>query len=235
MNTTKILGEAVGIQRQDIIDQTEEQLADSLNGAAILGRFKRGRLDKTMTIHQGNIRGQLGYEPKNPDYIAVQDCLDAGVPSVQVLRMKSRAKTDVLPMISCADATAEAILTGDAVIDGWTIPVTVDIYVNGNLVAEDITATYINQYWTSNELLLANKTGLNYSVYGDSSRNETFFNDSDENITFSFVPRRDGKLMGVTYPAKDALRISPQNTNPTAYKDSESGIVTFCLAPHRAA
>lgn len=26
MNTTKILGEAVGIQRQDIIDRTEEQL-----------------------------------------------------------------------------------------------------------------------------------------------------------------------------------------------------------------
>ncbi|CAM4285587.1 hypothetical protein [Acinetobacter pragensis] len=89
MNTTKILGEAVGIQRQDIIDQTEEQLADSLNGAAILGRFKRGRLDKTMTIHQGNIRGQLGYDPNNPDYIAVQDCLDAGVPSVQVLRISA--------------------------------------------------------------------------------------------------------------------------------------------------
>jgi len=87
MNTIKILGEAVGIQRQDIIDQTEEQLADSLSSAAILGRFKRGRLDKTMTIHQGNIRGQLGYDPKNPDYIAVQDCLDTGVPSVQVLRI----------------------------------------------------------------------------------------------------------------------------------------------------
>ena len=28
MNTTKILGEAVGIQRQDIIDRTEEQPAD---------------------------------------------------------------------------------------------------------------------------------------------------------------------------------------------------------------
>ncbi|CAM4283222.1 hypothetical protein [Acinetobacter pragensis] len=91
MNTTKILGEAVGIQRQDIVDQTEEQLADSLNGAAILGRFKRGRLDKPITIHQGNIRGQLGYEPNNPDYIAVQDCLDAGVPNVQVLRISGGA------------------------------------------------------------------------------------------------------------------------------------------------
>ena len=44
MNTTKILGEAVGIQRQDIIDRTEEQTADGLTGAVILGRFKRGRV-----------------------------------------------------------------------------------------------------------------------------------------------------------------------------------------------
>ena len=87
MNTTKILGEDVGIQRQDIIDRTEEQTADGLTGAAILGRFKRGRVDAPMEIHQGNIRGQLGYDPKNPDYIAVQDCLDTGVPSVQVLRL----------------------------------------------------------------------------------------------------------------------------------------------------
>ena len=88
MNTTKILGEAVGIQRQDIIDRTEEQTADGLTGAVILGRFKRGRFNVPMEIHQGNIRGQLGYDPKNPDYIAVQDCLDTGVPSVQVLRVK---------------------------------------------------------------------------------------------------------------------------------------------------
>lgn len=40
-----------------------------------------------MTIHNGNIRGQLGYDPKNPDYICVQECLDRNVPSVQVLRV----------------------------------------------------------------------------------------------------------------------------------------------------
>ena len=89
MNTTKILGEAVGIQRQDIIDRTEEQTVEGLIDAVILGRFKRGRFDKTMDIYQGNIRGQLGFDPKNPDYIAVQDCLDTGVPSVQVLRIKT--------------------------------------------------------------------------------------------------------------------------------------------------
>lgn len=103
MNTTKILGEAVGIQRQDIIDRTEEQIAEGLTGAVILGRFKRGRMDVPMSIHQGNIRGQLGYDPKNPDYIAVQDCLDTGVPSVQVLRVKGEDRG-----INCAGAKSWA-------------------------------------------------------------------------------------------------------------------------------
>ena len=87
MNTTKILGEAVGIQSQGIVDKTETQTNEGLTSALIVGRFKRGRVDKPMTIHQGNIRGQLGYEPTNIDYQAVQDCLDTGVPSVQVLRV----------------------------------------------------------------------------------------------------------------------------------------------------
>ena len=87
MNTTKILGEAVGIQSQGTVDKTETQTKEGLTSALIVGRFKRGRVDKPMTIHQGNIRGQLGYDPKNPDYIAVQDCLDTNVPSVQVLRL----------------------------------------------------------------------------------------------------------------------------------------------------
>ena len=100
MNTTKILGEAIGIQRQDIIDRTEEQTADGLTGAVILGRFKRGRFDAPMSIHLGNIRGQLGYDPKNPDYIAVQDCLDTGVPSVQVLRVKESIENAI-----CVGAT----------------------------------------------------------------------------------------------------------------------------------
>ncbi|MNG71720.1 hypothetical protein D3C79_301310 [compost metagenome] len=105
MNTTKILGEAVGIQRQDIIDRTEEQTADGLTGAVILGRFKRGRFDAPMEIHLGNIRGQLGYDPKNPDYIAVQDCLDTNVPSVQVLRVKESIENAI-----CVGATKKITL-----------------------------------------------------------------------------------------------------------------------------
>ncbi len=89
MNTTKILGEAVGIQSQGVVDRTETQTKVGLTSAIIIGQFKRGRVDRPMTIHNGNIRGQLGYEPNNPYYMAVQDCLDTGVPSIQVLRVGS--------------------------------------------------------------------------------------------------------------------------------------------------
>ena len=117
MNTTKILGEAVGIQSQGTVDKTETQTKEGLTSALIVGRFKRGRVDKPMTIHQGNIRGQLGYEPTNIDYQAVQDCLDTGVPSVQVLRV-GQMIVDVDPefphTISCEGAT-NTILIPDIV------------------------------------------------------------------------------------------------------------------------
>lgn len=87
MNTTKILGEAVGIQSQGVVDRTETQTKVGLTSAIIIGQFKRGRVDRPMVIHNGNIRGQLGHEPNNPYYNAVQDCLDTGVPNVQVLRV----------------------------------------------------------------------------------------------------------------------------------------------------
>jgi len=104
MNTTKILGEAVGIQSRGVVDKTEAQTRERLTSAMIVGRFMRGRTDKPMTIHQGNIRGQLGYEPNNLDYIAVQDCLDTGFPSIQVLRIGIQGAGGT--QISCDGATS---------------------------------------------------------------------------------------------------------------------------------
>ncbi|AYA01709.1 hypothetical protein BEN74_01630 [Acinetobacter sp. WCHAc010034] len=144
MNTTKILGEAVGIQRQDIIDRTEEQIAEGLTGAVILGRFKRGRVDAPMAIHQGNIRGQLGHDPKNPDYIAVQDCLDTGVPSVQVLRLGQNEEDSGEDrfVISCTPPDGQQQIILNKVRN--TLPfltfrnITFDIYINGTLAASDV-------------------------------------------------------------------------------------------------
>ncbi|WP_249409154.1 hypothetical protein [Acinetobacter sp. NRRL B-65365] len=99
MNTTKILGEAIGIQSQGTIDKTETQTNVGLTGAVIVGQFLRGRLDQPMAIHQGNIRGQLGYDPQNPFYNAVQDCLDTGVPSVQVLRVGNTNSSNICSQV----------------------------------------------------------------------------------------------------------------------------------------
>lgn len=95
MNTTKILGEAVGVQWAGVTDNTETSTVAGLTQAIVIGRFKRGEVGRPMVITQDNIRGQLGHEPTNPDYIAVQACLDAGVPSVQVLRVSAAEQPEV--------------------------------------------------------------------------------------------------------------------------------------------
>lgn len=111
MKTTRILGEAIGIQSQGIVDHTETLTNERLTSAVFVGQFMRGRFDKPMTIHNGNIRGQLGHEPQNPYYIAVQDCLDTGVPSVQVLRI-GKNSDDGGAVISCDGALNELQISG---------------------------------------------------------------------------------------------------------------------------
>ncbi|SDB86965.1 hypothetical protein [Acinetobacter boissieri] len=97
--TTKVLGETVGIQWQGVQDRTQGQ--PTSNGMPLLiGSFKRGRLDRPMIIHNGNIQSELGYEPHNPDYIAVQSMLDLGVPSVSVLRLSNVQDMDCINPIS---------------------------------------------------------------------------------------------------------------------------------------
>ena len=83
---TEILFNEPGIQYQGVNDASGSTGAYPIQGL-IVGQFKRGRLDKPMTIHRDNIKAMLGYDPKNPCYTAVQDVLGTGVPNVQVLRI----------------------------------------------------------------------------------------------------------------------------------------------------
>lgn len=87
MIRTSVLGEAVGVQWSGLTDKSETNSQTGLGYPLIVGQFKRGRTDQPMTITPGNIKALLGYDPENKDYIAVQDYLDAKVPSVQVLRI----------------------------------------------------------------------------------------------------------------------------------------------------
>lgn len=84
MNTTPILGEAVGIQYQGITDQSESAPATRLANGVIVGDFSRGRTDRPMLIDRDSLV-RLGDETKAA-YQVVADCLSTGVPSVWVMR-----------------------------------------------------------------------------------------------------------------------------------------------------
>lgn len=87
MIETKILGDAVGIQRQDVIDKSETTVLPSLNNGVIAGHFKRGRMDKPFKVTSANYRSLLGHDPSNASYLAVEDCFKQGVSEISVLRV----------------------------------------------------------------------------------------------------------------------------------------------------
>lgn len=87
MQITKVLENEVGVQFDRVKDNTGSTGAAPIN-SVITGSFKRGRTDKQMQITQSNIKAVLGYEPDNPDYVAVQDALNTGIPYVNVMRVK---------------------------------------------------------------------------------------------------------------------------------------------------
>ena len=200
MNTTKILGEAVGIQSQGTVDKTETQTKEGLTSALIVGRFKRGRVDKPMTIHQGNIRGQLGYEPNNIDYIAVQDCLDTGVPSIQVLRVGQMIVDPEFPhIISCEGATENI---GFFITGNW------QIYI------DDEIEPYVGEISNALSQLLNSYLG---KITGDWDGSMFMQNIDNVPHRFKFVP-----ISNTSY-------IHNQGDNQTFVEDENGGFY-FCLA-----
>lgn len=91
MQTTAILGEAVGIQWQGVQDRSGTTSPARLTNGLFIGRFKRGRTDRAMLVTNDTIRARLGYDPTNADYIAIQDALDQNVPAVWVQRVGEAA------------------------------------------------------------------------------------------------------------------------------------------------
>lgn len=91
MIQSKILGEAAGIQYQGVKDNSEVNQPSGLTVGCFVGRFKRGFMGKPFTVTRENFQALLGYYPSNPDYLAVEDVFNRGVPSLQVVRVGSPA------------------------------------------------------------------------------------------------------------------------------------------------
>lgn len=91
---TSILQNESGIQYQGIDVEDDETESYPVQGV-IFGYFIRGRYDKPMTITQENIRGVLGFDFNNPYYRVVQDVLNEGVQSVQVMRLMNEGERGV--------------------------------------------------------------------------------------------------------------------------------------------
>lgn len=82
--STDSLKNEAGVQFDEVILIGED---DKQVVGLIAGQFKRGRMDKPMTVTLENIRSVLGHDPRNPDYVAIVDVLTFGIPSVQVMRI----------------------------------------------------------------------------------------------------------------------------------------------------
>ena len=87
MIETKILGDAVGVQRGDVIDKSETTVLPSLANGVITGHFKRGRMDKPFKVTASNYKALLGHDPSNPSYLAVEDAFKNGVNELSILRV----------------------------------------------------------------------------------------------------------------------------------------------------
>jgi hypothetical protein len=61
----------------------------SLSNGVIIGKFKRGRMDKPFKVTASNYQALLGRDPSNPSYLAVEDCFKRGVSEVSILRVGS--------------------------------------------------------------------------------------------------------------------------------------------------
>jgi|26BtaG_2_1085354.scaffolds.fasta_scaffold12799_3 hypothetical protein len=87
MLDSKTLSLAVGVQRQSNINATQDNSVSAISTSVVVGRFKRGRMDKAFRVNSGNFQALLGSDAGNPSYDAVEDVLALGVAEVWVVRI----------------------------------------------------------------------------------------------------------------------------------------------------
>ena len=89
MIESKILGAAVGIQRQDVMNKSKKTPLPSLTNGVIIGRFKRGRMDKPFLVTADNYKAMLGCAPLDKSYVIVEDAFNRGIEQLYIRRIGS--------------------------------------------------------------------------------------------------------------------------------------------------
>ena len=107
MITTKILKAAVGVQRGDVIDNTESTKLQNVTNGIIIGKFKRGVMGIPFKVNEGNFSAILGRDVANPSFLAIEDALNSGLSEVWVMRVGSSYKrADVSGLDNCLSKVA---------------------------------------------------------------------------------------------------------------------------------
>ena len=161
--TQKLLGEAVGIQFTGTRDETGTNPILGLTDGLIVGRFRRGRMDKPMRITQQNIRAELGYQPNNKFYQAVQDALD-NFPHVDVLRVGEVGSSPETIKATYESLDQTMTVTGDAGLAVATRDSN-DNVIGSGIIGSDGTVTYpLNTAGQVNNAPIYTKSALSNTV-----------------------------------------------------------------------
>lgn len=214
-NLTTILENESGIQYQGVKDASSRTGSYPVVGL-IVGQFKRGRYDKPMTITNENIRAQLGYDPSNPYYVAVQDALNTGVPSIQVLRIKSGGNGRELS-ISCSNALNYAYFYGSDLILNYS-----RIEVDG----KPYEPSFLNDERGEIDIYVSSMSGL-FGMHNESSVKDyrvKILLDSDIKFLSALNDQEEGVRIAFVEDFGEGL-----STNESIVYSSEEHAIYFCL------
>jgi hypothetical protein len=119
---TRQLQAQPGVQLNPLRDNTDGfSPAPTDQVAAIVGRFKRGRIDRPFRVNRGNLKSKLGaagslrLSALNEAFVQASECLDGGAYELAVMRLTTAtAKNSFLSFAVGLGAAASTFTTSDA-------------------------------------------------------------------------------------------------------------------------
>ena len=154
MIETSMLGDAVGVQYQGVVDKSESTNLPALSNGVIVGRFKRGIIGRVFTVTSDTYRTLLGHNPSNPSYMAVTDLFNSGVSEVSVFLIGATGKVTAPPIVP--DNKAARVIISGAFKVGETLTATVS---DANGVPNDIV-----YQWFADGAPISGETAKTYAL-----------------------------------------------------------------------